>query len=329
MNYRKIGGTNIEVSEIGIGVWSLVTNWWGADTNKSEDILKKAFELGINFYDTADMYGDGKGETILAKVFSSKRDKVIILTKIGYNFYDKKERLEQKFNINYLNFAVRKSLERLNTDYIDVLMLHNPKMNIIRDQTIKDFLLNLKKDGIVRIIGIALGPTLGWYEEGIEAIKQGYESLEYIYNIIEQKPGADFLSYNIGHFVRVPHASDVLLEDKWPITHDINLHRSLKDINWIKRAVEESKELLAFAKTKNMKLSQLAIKFVLSHNNVTSVIPNISSINELEEFVKVIDYQNLSSEDLDFLYNYYEKHYKQLNIESINETLKYKSGTSD
>jgi aryl-alcohol dehydrogenase-like predicted oxidoreductase len=108
-----------------------------------------------------------------------------------------------------------------------------------------------------------------------------------------------------------------------------NLHRSLKDINWIKRAVEESKELLAFAKTKNMKLSQLAIKFVLSHNNVTSVIPNISSINELEEFVKVIDYQNLSSEDLDFLYNYYEKHYKQLNIESINETLKYKSGTSD
>jgi aryl-alcohol dehydrogenase-like predicted oxidoreductase len=186
MNYRKIGSTNIEVSEIGIGVWSLVTNWWGADTNKSEDILRRAFELGINFYDTADMYGDGKGETILAKVFSSKRDKVIILTKIGYNFYDKKERLEQKFNINYLNFAVRKSLERLNTDYIDVLMLHNPKMNIIRDQTIKDFLLNLKKDGIVRIIGIALGPTLGWYEEGIEAIKQGYESLEYIYNIIEQ-----------------------------------------------------------------------------------------------------------------------------------------------
>ncbi len=328
MNYRKIGKTNIKVSEIGIGVWSLVTNWWGSDISKSEDILRKAFDEGINFYDTADMYGNGKGEEILGRVFSAKRDKIIILTKIGYNFYDKKDKPEQNFNIDYLNFAIKKSLERLKTDYIDILMLHNPKMRIIRDESIKNFLLSFKKDGIVKIIGVALGPTLGWYEEGIEAIKQGYESLEYIYNMIEQKPGIDFLSHpnanNLGHFIRVPHASDVLLEDKWPITYNSTLHRSLKDISWIEQAIENSKEMLKFAKAKNMKLSQLAIKFILSQSNVTSVVPNISKLSELKEFIKVSDYEDLSRDDLNFISNYYQKYYKQLNMISISETAKYK-----
>lgn len=329
MNYRKVGNTKIEVSEIGVGVWSLVTDWWGSDINKAEDLLKRAYSFGINLYDTADMYADGKGEEILAKVFSVKRDKIIILTKIGYDFYNKKDgKSQQRFDIEYLNFAVKQSLKRLNTDYIDILMLHNPKMNIIKDQTVRDFLMQLKKDGIVRLIGIALGPTLGWKEEGLEAIRQGYESLEYIYNIIEQEPGIDFLSHpssnRIGHFIRVPHASDVLLESKWPITYDSRLHRSFKDTNWVNQAIENSKELLKFAKSKNMKLSQLAIKFILSQKNVTSVIPNISNFNELEEFVSVVNYPDLSVNDLNFINNYYEQHYRQLNIESINETTKFK-----
>ncbi|MGB9728831.1 MAG: aldo/keto reductase [Thermoprotei archaeon] len=329
MNYRRVANTKIEVSEIGVGIWSIITNWWGSDINKAEDLLKKAYDLGINFYDTADMYADGKGEEILAKVFSSKRDKIIILTKVGYDFYNKKdEKIQQNFSIDYLNFAVIQSLKRLNTDYIDILMLHNPKMNTIKDQTIRDFLMQLKKDSIVRLIGVALGPTLGWKEEGLESIRQGYESLEYIYNIIEQQPGIDFLSFHssnqIGHFIRVPRASDALLESKWPITYDPKLHRSLKDINWINKAVENSKELLKFAKSKNMKLSQLAIKFVLSEKKVTSVIPNISNLNELEEFVQAADYPDLSIDDLTFINNYYKQYYRQLNEESINETMKFK-----
>ncbi|MEM3832717.1 MAG: aldo/keto reductase [Thermoprotei archaeon] len=329
MNYRKVANTKIEISEIGIGIWSVITDWWGSDVNKAEDLLKKAYALGINFYDTADMYADGEGEKILAKVFSSKRDKIIILTKIGYDFYNKKDgKAQQNFGIEYLNFAVMQSLKRLNTDYIDILMLHNPKMGIIKNQIVRDFLMQLKKDSIVRLIGVALGPTLGWKEEGFEAIRQGYEGLEYIYNIIEQQPGIDFLSFpnsdQIGHFIRVPHASDVLLESKWPITYDPKLHRSLKDINWIKRAIENSKELLKFAKSKNMKLSQLAIKFVLSEKKVTSVIPSISNLNELEEFVRAVDYPDLSTDDLKFINIYYKQYYKQLNDESINETIKFK-----
>jgi len=325
MNYRLVGDTNIQVSEIGIGVWSLVTDWWGADVNKAEDILRKAYDMGINFYDTADIYGEGKGEEIIARTLGTKRDNIVILTKIGYDFYHKEGgKIKQRFDIPYLEFALKKSLERLDTDYIDILMIHNPKIDVIKNSEILSFLKSLKRDGIVRIIGVALGPTLGWREEGLEAINMGYESLEYIYNIIEQKPGIEFLKYRIGHFIRVPHASDVLIEDKWPLISNPKLHRSLKDAKWLNEGIERSKELKVFAERKGMKLSQLALKFVLSNERVSSVLPNISSLQELEEYVKVESLPNLSKEDLDYINNHYRKYYIELNEESIKETIRYK-----
>ena len=322
MKLRKISHTNIEVSEIGVGVWSLVTEEWGANVNKAEEILRKAYEMGVNFFDTADVYGYGLGEKILADVFSTKRDKIVILTKIGLDFYNGKAK--GNYDVNYLEFAFKKSLERLNTDYVDVLMLHNPKMSNIKDRKILDFFIQLKKEGKARIIGVALGPTLGWGEEGIEAIKQGYESLEYIYNLIELKPGIDFLQYDIGHFIRVPHASDALNEFKWPITYDPKLHRHFKDINWINKAIERAKPLLQFAKDKNMTLSQLALKFILYNPKVTSVLPNITSLEELKHFIEVEEKPDLTEEEFNFLLKFSLDKFKDLNEESIQETLRYK-----
>ncbi|MFP3162856.1 MAG: aldo/keto reductase [Acidianus hospitalis] len=324
MRERDFGHTGIRVSEIGVGLWSLATDWWAPNVN-AEEILKKAYELGITFYDTGDIYGEGKAEELLVKVLGNKRDNIVILTKIGYDFYNKKGRkIEQNFNIDYLEFAIKESLKRLNTDYVDILMLHNPKMNVIRNKEIFDFMQGLKKDGIVRAIGVALGPTLGWGEEGLEAIKMGYEGLEHIYNMIEQYPGKEFLKYRIGNVVRVPHASDALIEDKLPIGENKNLHRSLKNIKWIEEAVNNSKGMLEFAKSKGMKLSQLAIKFVLANPNVSTVVPNITTIKELEEFVKTEELEDLTEEDMSFISSYYEKYYKKLNDESIEETKIYK-----
>lgn len=324
MRFRYLGHTNIQVSEIGVGLWSLATDWWGSNV-KAEEILRRAYAEGINFYDTGDIYGEGKAEEILAKVLGTKRDSIVILTKVGYDFYHKQNnKYTQRFEINYLEFAIKESLKRLNTDYIDILMLHNPKMNTIKNKEILDFLKGLKKDGMVRAIGVALGPTLGWEEEGLEAIKMGYEALEYIYNMIEQYPGKTFLQYEIGHIVRVPHASDALIESKWPIVEDKRLHRSFKNIIWIQSAVDSSKEMLEFAKSKGMKLSQLALKFVLANKNVSSVVPNITSVDELNEFLKIEDLADLAEEDLRYIESYYNKYYKKLNDESIEETRVYK-----
>ncbi|EZQ03127.1 aldo/keto reductase [Candidatus Acidianus copahuensis] len=324
MRYRNFGDTGIKVSELGIGVWSLATDWWSSNI-KAEDILKKSYEFGINFFDTADIYGEGKAEEVVGKVLGAKRDNIVILTKVGYNFYNKKsKKIEQSFDVDYLRYAVLQSMKRLNTDYIDILMLHNPRIDIIRNSDIKDFLFSLKKDGIARSVGIALGPTLGWGEEGIEAIKMGYEGLEHIFNLIEQNPGLEFLKYKIGQVIRVPHASDSLIEDKWPIVEDKKLHRSLKDIKWIQEAVNNSKEILTFAKRKGMKLSQLALKFDLYFSNVSTVTPNITSLNELEEYVKVEDLPDLSADDIQYISDYYNRFYKYLNDESIRETTQYK-----
>jgi len=325
MILRKVNHTNLEVSEIGIGVWSLVTDWWGAEVNRGEEIIKEAYEKGINFFDTGDIYGEGLGETIIAKSLGTKRDKIVILTKIGYDFYHKVNgKAAHNFTIDYLNFAFEKSLERLNTDYVDILMIHNAKMQDIKNKEILDYLQSLKKDGKVKLIGVALGPTLGWREEGIEAIKMGYESLEYIYNLIELRPGIDFLNFDIPHFVRVPHASDALIEDKWPIFSDPKLHRNLKNIDWIKKAAELSKPLLEFAKQHNMKLSQLALKFILHNKKVTSVLPNISNKRELNEYLEIENLPDLTEEEYTYLYNYSIKTFKELNDESIEETKRYK-----
>jgi len=327
MRTRRLGNKNLYLTELGIGLWSIVTDWWGANINKAEDILRKAYELGINFYDTADSYGEGKGEEILGKIFYTKRDKIIILTKIGIDFYHKEgSRSKLNFEINYLEFAFKQSLKRLNTDYVDILLLHNPKMKNIMNKEILKFMNNLKKDGYVRYIGVALGPTLGWGEEGLEAIKLGYEVLEYIYNLIEREPGESFLKYNeVGHIIRVPHANDVLYPAKWnEIFTNTAHHRSLKDPHWLKLALDRTKELYEFCKRMNIDLAQLAIQYILYHKNVTSVVPNITSIEELEYFVKASNVEILNQDIISYLNDYYEKYYKDLNEMSIKETLKYK-----
>ncbi|QKQ99792.1 aldo/keto reductase [Metallosphaera tengchongensis] len=322
MIQRNFGDTKIAVSALGVGMWSLVTDWWG-EPDKAQEIIKKSMEIGVNFFDTADMYGNGKAEEILGKSLGSNRDKVVILTKIGYDFYTNKFKPKQRYDLEYLRFAVNESLKRLSTDYVDVLMLHNPKLKDISNKELLDFMRSLKSDGLARSVGVALGPTLGWEEEGLKAIEMGYEGLEHIFNLIEQYPARKFLQFNVGHVVRVPHASDVLNDLKWPLKEDPKLHRHFKSMDWISRAVERSIELKKYAEKRGMKLRDLAIAFILSHRTVSSVIPNITNLKELEEFSKASDL-TLDESDLEFLENYYNTNYKDLNEESIRETLIYK-----
>ncbi len=325
MNFRKLSHTDNKVSEIGIGVWSLVTDWWGADISKAEYLLLKAFNEGVNFFNTADMYGYGKGEEILGKLFETKRDRIVIATKIGYDFYHKKDSLKQSFDIDYLQFALKKSLERLRSDYVDVLMIHNPKMNVILNDDVLEFMKGAKEDGLAKTVGVALGPTLGWGEEGMKAIERGYENLEYIYNLIEREPGEAFLkSGEINHLIRVPHATDVLNEMKWPLSTPEKMHRSLKDSQWVMKAYERTKDLLKFCESKGMTLSQLALLFILHEEKVTSVFPNVSKEEELKTFLQVEEMEPLNEDDVKFLLSYYNRNYKDLNVESIGETIRYK-----
>lgn len=323
---RRIGNTEMECSPLGLGLWSVVTPEWGADVSKAEEVVRYALKSGITLFDTADLYAQGKAEELLGRTLSTKRGEVIIITKIGYNFYEGGSGSRQDFSPKYLEFALKKSLHRLRTDYIDVLMLHNPRINVITSEEVLQFMTSLKRDGIVRAIGIALGPTLGWREEGLEAVRRGYEAIEHIYNLIERWPGEEILEHpEVGNIVRVPHASDVLDEERWPLRTDPLLHRSLKSPDWIQKASAASLELKSFAEKKGMKLYELAIKFILSNPSVSSVIPNIISPHDVQRFVKALDKPDLNIDDLNELNLIYENRLKLLNRESILETSKYLS----
>src|SRR5882724_3571517 len=128
MKYRVLKGTNLKVSELGFGVWTVGTKMWGVaddDYDTGVRLLRLARELGINFFDTADVYGDGKGEAVLARAFGEHRDDIVIATKFGYNFYNhpgvqpgQRER-PHNWSPEFIRMACEESLHRLNTDHID------------------------------------------------------------------------------------------------------------------------------------------------------------------------------------------------------------------
>ncbi len=143
MRYRTFPGTGVRVSEVGFGLWTLSTGWWGDVTDEQAvAMMRRALdEHGVTFFDAADAYGNGRSERQLAKAFAGRRADVVYGTKIGYDIYDEEaakarrgqSELPQRFEPKFMRFAVDKCLERLDTDYIDVLQLHNIKMDHVRD----------------------------------------------------------------------------------------------------------------------------------------------------------------------------------------------------
>src|SRR5919107_4687562 len=139
MKYRTLADTDIAVSEVGFGVWTVSTGWGGeVDDGRSVRLLNEARERGINYFDTADTYGSGRGERLLADAFGGVRDEVVISTKIGYDFYNHTARRGQQerpqdWSEGFIRFALEQSLKRLGTDYVEFLQLHDTKMDAIED----------------------------------------------------------------------------------------------------------------------------------------------------------------------------------------------------
>src|ERR671938_2151979 len=255
MKYRSLGGTEIRVSEVGFGVWTVSTGWWGeVDDERSVRLLRRAHEEGINYFDTADTYGSGKGETILADAFGHMRESVVISTKIGYDFYNHTARRGQQerpqdWSDDFIRFALEQSLKRLDTDYIDFLQLHNAKMDAIENDTLFGLMEEFKKEGKIRSYGVALGPKIGWLEEGQKAMRErNISGVQMIYNLLEQGPGRDLIETaretGTSLVVRVPHSSG-MLEGKYTkdTTFAKNDHRRHRPKEWLLEGLRKVERL--------------------------------------------------------------------------------------
>jgi aryl-alcohol dehydrogenase-like predicted oxidoreductase len=318
MKYKTLGKSEIKVSEIGFGAWTIGLDWWGKKIEEDEPkrMLKKAYDVGINFFETADMYGKGISEKMIGEVFKGMRKEVVISTKYGYDFSNVEQightELPQSFEPEFTRKALNASLERLQTDYLDVYGMHNPKLNHIRNNVTFELYDKLIQEGKIKTTQVALGPAIGWTQEGSEAMdKKNVAAIQTVYNILEQTPGNELIvkaeKQNVGILVRVPDASGILTgKVKAETVIPSNDHRKDRKQEWRQEALRKVEQLRPIAERNGLSIIEFAIKFILSKKSIASVLPTVVSVEEIESFASISDGKYLNSSDMkeiDDLYN--------------------------
>lgn len=313
MKYRTYPNSDVRVSEVGFGLWTTSTGWWG---DKSDDeaveLLREAFDLGITFYDAADTYGNGRSEEQLAKTFADRRERVVYATKFGYDIYTQSGtarrgqfELPQDFSPTFVRRALEESLRRLKTDYVDIYQMHNARTAQIDDDALWALLEDFKREGKVRMYGVALGPAIGWLYEGVDAVvKRNCATLQIIWNILEQFPGNEQIraAYDVqadtGFMIRVPHSSG-MLEGHYT-TETVfaeNDHRRHRPRSWLLNGVKKV-EQLRFLERPDRTLGQAAIQWLLAEPRVMTVLPNIYDREQLREFAAAPQTPALTDDEL-------------------------------
>lgn len=313
MKYRTYPNSDIAVSEVGFGLWTTATDWWGKKTDdEARALLHEAFDLGITLYDAADVYGNGRSEEQLAAAFGGRRSEVVYATKFGYDFYNNasSQRGERELPHNldpaFLRFALEESLRRLKTDCIDIYQLHNARMPHIDNDALFELLEAFKHEGKIRMYGIALGPAIGWLYEGVDAVvKRNAGSMQIIWNMLEQFPGSQQIAAatqsnsDTGYMIRVPHSSGMLeggytAETVFPEGD----HRRHRPRSWLLNGVQKV-EQLRFLETPDRTLGQAAIQWLLAEPRVMTVLPNIYNREQLVEFAHAPDTPRLTRDELE------------------------------
>jgi aryl-alcohol dehydrogenase-like predicted oxidoreductase len=313
MRFRTYKNTDLTVSEVGFGLWTISTGWWGNFTeDQAVALMRRAFDLGITLFDAADTYGNGLSEELIAKAFSNQRDEIVIATKVGYDFVHHGEargrgqrEIPQDFSPEAVTRATDAALKRLKTDRIDLLQLHNIRMEQVYDDALWMNLEKLKSSGKIRYYGIALGPAVGWLYEGVNCIRErDVTSVQHIYNMLEQHPGRTMhdavtdAGKDTMFLIRVTHSSG-MLEGKYTeeTTFPPTDHRSHRPRSWLLNGIKKV-EQLRFLENSDRTLGQAALQWLLADYRVASTLPNIYNEEQLVEFAKAPDCPLLTADDM-------------------------------
>ena len=301
MQHRRLGHSDLVVSEVGFGTWTLVTDWWGR-TDDPHDMIKAALDADINFIDTAPVYGnDGAGETIL-RDYLGARDDIVLTTKVGYDItadrkYPGQSERPSAWRPESIREQCEDSLRRLGTDRIDLYQLHNPRIEPILDDDLWAALLELKAEGKIRELGVALGPAIGWVEEGNRAIDdRPIATLQTVFNLLEQEPGRSFAARprvhdgEVSMISRVPHASDSLSGKATPDTvFDPKDHRSHRNRDNMLDNFEKADTLSFLWEGTGRTIGQAAVAGILAYPEFTCVLPTVLSVDDVREYAAAAD----------------------------------------
>ena len=299
MEYRTLGRTGLNVSDVGFGAMTIGGEVFGAtDDQESLKTLHHALDVGMNFIDTADAYGRGHSEELIAQVLQTRRKEVVLATK-GGNQFTVRQGL-RNFDTGYIAGALEASLKRLRTDTIDLYQLHNPSAEVMRRGEIFELMDRVKREGKIRYYGVSLETVA----DGIVALQTGKpDTLQVVYNILHQDPETELFPLarkeNVGIIARVPLERGLLSgrfaqpDDFAPDDFRARMfnEKSLPTIN------AALKQLGFLVKGDVRSLAQAALRFVLSHPAVSSVIPGIRTEKQVDEALAVSG-KSLPADDL-------------------------------
>ena len=325
MQYRELGKkTGIRVSAVGFGGWAIggtaeasgaPLGWGRTSDEESLSAIRRARELGVTLFDTADSYGFGRSESLLGIVLSRYRHEVVITTKVGV-VRTASGALMKDFSREHIFHAVDGSLKRLRTDYIDLYQMHNPTLDDLRREEIQDAMEQLQDAGKIRFWGVSVSTP----EEGIEIVKSGWgHALQVLYNILNQAPARELFPLakekGYGIIARVPLASG-LLTGKFRIDSVFpsdDVRQNFLTSRRLQEALERVDEAKAIIGGGARSLSEGALRFVLADDAVSSTIPGARNARQVEINVAAVE-GALSADIVGKLrarladYNFYQRH---------------------
>ena len=306
MKYRELGRTGWKVSEISFGAWAIGSMWGSVDEKESVAALHTALDSGINFFDTADVYGDGRSERLLGQLRKERKETFYIATKAGQRL---RPHVPEGYNKENLTRFVEESLRNLQTDCVDILQLHCPPNQVYYRPETFEALDELVKEGKIRHYAVSVKTV----EEGLKALEfPGIQSVQIIFNMFRQRPAELFFPEakrrKVGILVRLPLSSGMLTGRMTrETTFAEDDHRSFNregarfdkgetfsgiDYNLSLELVEELRGLVPEGAT----MAQLALRWILMFDAVTCAIPGGKRPSQVEDNAHASDLPPLSDE---------------------------------
>ncbi|MEG0462714.1 MULTISPECIES: aldo/keto reductase [Bacteroides] len=321
MNYRILGKTGFRVSEISLGTWQLGSKW-GEEFNEQNamDTLEAAYQAGINFIDTADIYQGGESERAIGKFLKTKEEKIFVVTKCGRKL---DPHCAQGYNAENINRFVEDSLRNMQVDSLDLVLLHCPPSEVYHNKTAFDALDRLKASGKIQHYGVSVERI----DEALQALEYDISAIEIIFNMFRLRPAQELFERaqekNVGIIVRVPLASG-LLTGKYTAATTFGAadHRSYNrngeafdkgetfsgvDYTIGLQAAQELKEGL---QTDNLALS--ALRYILMYPAVSSVIPGASSPMQITQNARAAMLPSFTPAQMQLVEQVYNLHIKPL-----------------
>ncbi|WP_339256571.1 aldo/keto reductase [Paenibacillus sp. FSL P2-0136] len=315
MKYRELGNTGLSVSEVSFGTWAIGGDWGNSKDEDGLRGLQAAMEQGVNFFDTADVYGGGHAEELLAKATRGKQDEIHIATKFcrAGDIHD-----PENYSARRISEYCEQSLRRLEREAIDLYQIHCPPMEILRDGSVFAALGQLKAEGKIRHYGVSVETI----EEGLLCLEYpGVAALQVIFNLLRQQPAQELLpqaaAKGAGILVRLPLASGLLTGKFTPSsTFQDNDHRKF-NANGEQFNVGETFAGLPFVKGVELaqklewitegrgNMAQASMRWILDHPAVSCVIPGFKNESQVNDNLATLDVPSFNPGDMERLAAFY------------------------